>query len=208
MPPCSRGSETLPPTNPPIDLDFGDDHRGLDPFRLQRRRSGGGRADQDMHPAPQIADRALADPAAIDIEDELGAALHQDGAGVDGAQADDQRKAPVLDEVVDHPALQLERHDFEQKHGDGQHHQGQLVPTARFQNIAVYVAGDFGRNARARPPCDLASRRGPNRMACAVNGRRRSPPATAPRRRSWARRRHWRCADRPRPSRSRRPARG
>ncbi len=105
-----------------------------------------------MHPPPQIAGRALADPAAIDVEDQLGAPLHQNGSGVDGAKHDDERKIPVLDEVVDDPALQLERRDFEQKHRDGQHHQRQLMPKAGCQDIAVDIVGDFARNARAHPP--------------------------------------------------------
>src|SRR3954465_15322777 len=101
-----------------------------------------------MYPATQIADRALADPTAIDIEDELGAPLQQNGAGVDRAQGNDQRKVPVFGGGVDDPGLQLERHDFEQKYGDGQHPQPQLVPAARFQNVAEYVAGHFGRTDR------------------------------------------------------------
>src|SRR3954469_244009 len=108
-----------------------------------------------MHPATQIADCALADPTAIDIENELGAPLQQNSAGVDRAQDNDQRKVPVLGEVVDDPALQLERHDFEQKYGDSQHHQPQLVPAARFQNVAEYVAGHFSRTDRT---CWLPSR--------------------------------------------------
>jgi hypothetical protein len=38
-----------------------------------------------MNPASEIAGCALADPAAIDIEDELGAPLHEDDAGIYGA---------------------------------------------------------------------------------------------------------------------------
>jgi hypothetical protein len=45
---------------------------------------------------PQIAGGVLADPAAIDVEDELGAALHQNGTGIEGTQADDQFIIPVL----------------------------------------------------------------------------------------------------------------
>jgi hypothetical protein len=51
----------------------------------------------------------------------------------------------VLDEVVDDPALQLERHDLEQKYTDGQQQEKYLVPAARLQNIAEYVGGHFGR---------------------------------------------------------------
>src|ERR1700737_264208 len=98
-----------------------------------------------MNPASEIAGCALADPAAIDIEDELGAALHEDAAGIYGAQDDDEPIVPVLDEVVEDPALQLERHDLEQKYTDGKQQEEQLVPTARLQNIAEYVAGHFGR---------------------------------------------------------------
>src|SRR3954466_12829829 len=101
-----------------------------------------------MYPATQIAGCALADPTAIDIEDELGASLQQNGAGVDRAQDNDQRKVQVLGEVIDDPALQLERHDFEQKYGNGHPPQPQLVPAARFQNVAEYVAGHFGRAGR------------------------------------------------------------
>ena len=68
-----------------------------------------------MHLAPEIASGALRDPAAIDIHKSLCAALQQDGAGVDSTQEDDQLKMPLLGEVVDDPALQFKRHDFEQK---------------------------------------------------------------------------------------------
>ena len=56
----------------------------------------------------------------------------------------------MLHEVVDDPALQLERHDLEQKYTDGQQQEKQLVQTLRFQNIAEYVAGHFGCTARTR----------------------------------------------------------
>src|ERR1051326_8020438 len=97
-------------------FDFRDDHRRLDPFSLWRRCGGRARADQNMHPAPQIADRTLADPAAIDIEDELGATLHQYGAGIDRGERHYEPVLAILDEVIDDPALQLQGHDFEQKH--------------------------------------------------------------------------------------------
>src|SRR6185437_16056309 len=86
-------------------LDFGNDHRGLNPFRLQARCSGRIGTDQDMHPAAQVAGRALTHPAAVNIEDELGAPLRQDGTGIDGGEDDDESEASVLDEVVDDPAL-------------------------------------------------------------------------------------------------------
>jgi hypothetical protein len=50
----------------------------------------------------------------------------------------------MLDHVIDDPALQLQRYDFEQEDGDGQRDQTQLVPTARFQNITVYVPRHCG----------------------------------------------------------------
>jgi hypothetical protein len=50
-----------------------------------------------MHPTPQIADRALAYPAAIDVEDKLGAPLHQNRAGVDCGKGDDEPELAVLD---------------------------------------------------------------------------------------------------------------
>ena len=53
-----------------------------------------------MHPTPQIAGRALADPAAIDVEDELAAALQQNRAEIDGAEDEDEPEIAVLDEIV------------------------------------------------------------------------------------------------------------
>ena len=38
-----------------------------------------------MNTSTEIAGCALADPAAIEVEDELGAPLYEDGAGIDGA---------------------------------------------------------------------------------------------------------------------------
>jgi hypothetical protein len=105
-----------------------------------------------MHPASQIARRALADPAAIDVEDELDAPLHEDDAGIDGAQEDDEPVVPMFDEIVDDPALQFERHDFEQEYADGQQHDDQLVPSARCQNIAEDVAGHLRSTVRRRWP--------------------------------------------------------
>ena len=40
---------------------------------------------EEVNPSTEIAGCALADPAAIDVKDELGAPLHEDGAGIDGA---------------------------------------------------------------------------------------------------------------------------
>jgi hypothetical protein len=41
----------------------------------------------------------------------------------------------VLDQIVDDPALQFERDDFEQKDADCQRQQQKLVETARTQHI-------------------------------------------------------------------------
>ena len=116
MPPCNKGSETLSPTNPPIDSTSATIIEACTPSASTVDEAAEDRADQEMHPASQIAGRALADPGAINIDDELDAALHQSGADIDGAELDDPPKIPVLDEIVDDPALQFERHDFEQKH--------------------------------------------------------------------------------------------
>jgi hypothetical protein len=76
-----------------------------------------------VHPPPQIAGGSLADPAPVDVEHELGTALHEHGAGIDRGKRDDRPILAMLDQVVDDPALQFQRHDFEQKHRDGQQHE-------------------------------------------------------------------------------------
>ena len=137
-----------------------------------------------MHPAAEIADRALADPTAIDIEDELGASLHSNGAGIDGAQDDDEPILAVLDEVVDDPALQFERHDLEQEHHDGQHHQERLVPAARRQHIAEYVIRDAGYRLSGAPATAAADIGGHHPTNPGLVGRRsgESCPACLPNR--------------------------
>lgn len=42
----------------------------------------------------------------------------------------------MLDKIVDDPALQFERYNFEQKYGDRQRQQQKLVQTARREHIA------------------------------------------------------------------------
>jgi aromatic ring hydroxylase len=66
------------------------------------------------------------------------------------------------------------------------------------------------QSARKQPASRLSAtiRRCAPRLGPTLMRRRRSLPATAPRRRNSARQRRWRCADRPRPSRSHRPAAG
>jgi hypothetical protein len=46
-----------------------------------------GRLDDRVDAVPQIAQGVLADPPAMDVEDELGSALDEDDTGIDGAQA-------------------------------------------------------------------------------------------------------------------------
>jgi hypothetical protein len=69
--------------------------------------------------------------------------LNEDDTGIGGTQADDEPIFPMLDEVVDDPALQRQGHNFKEEHTDGQQHQEQLVQRARLQNIAVNVARHF-----------------------------------------------------------------
>jgi len=47
---------------------------------------------------------------------------------------------PVLDQVVDHPALQFQRHDFQQEHRDGQKRQDDLMFPGRPDDIAKDAA--------------------------------------------------------------------
>ena len=49
----------------------------------------------------------------------------------------------MLDQIVDDPALQFERDDFEQKDADCQRQQQKLVETARTQHIAEDTARQF-----------------------------------------------------------------
>src|SRR5580704_15988031 len=70
--------------------------------------SGRGRVrslNKGVNPSPQLALCPLADPAAIDVERQLGPALDENDAGIDRAQADHPRKWAVLDQIVDDPAL-------------------------------------------------------------------------------------------------------
>ena len=67
----------------------------------------------------------------------------QNGAGIDGAQDDDEPIVPVLDEVVDDPALQLERHDFEQKYADGQQQAGTAGANRSFPEHSGICCGAF-----------------------------------------------------------------
>ena len=61
--------------------------------------------NKGVNPSPQLALCPLADPAAIDVERQLGPALDENDAGIDRAQADHPRKWAVLDQIVDDPAL-------------------------------------------------------------------------------------------------------
>ena len=66
----------------------------------------------------QIPRRILADPAAIDIEAELGRTLNENGAGIGHAQHNDELKRPFFDQVVDDAALNLQWDDFEEESGN------------------------------------------------------------------------------------------
>ena len=92
---------------------------------------------------------ALADPAAIDVEAELGSALNEHDPGIDRAEDDHPAIGTVFDEVVDDAALQLERDDFEEKDADGQRHEQQLVCPAGRQHIAEDAARQFVRRGGA-----------------------------------------------------------
>jgi hypothetical protein len=97
---------------------------------------------------PQIARGTLTDPAPVDVEDELGAAMHQDDARIRDAQRDHQPVLPVLHKIVDDPSLQLERHKLDQKNRHGQQQEQQLMDCAGFQNIAEQVPRQACRAAR------------------------------------------------------------
>src|SRR5579863_8876377 len=103
-----------------------------------------------MYPAPQIASCVLTYPAAIDVKDKLGAALRENGAGIDRSKGDDPPEVPMLDRIVDNSPLQLQWYDFEQEHSDGQRQETQLVPTTRLRNITVYVARHRGQRPLRR----------------------------------------------------------
>ncbi len=112
---------------------------------------GGGRRRDDGPDAPaQIALGALADPAAIDIEPELGRTLQENGAGIAESDQHDPAEGATLDEVVDSPPLQFERHDIEQKHDDRQQRQQRLVNRARRDDIAEDVGGQSGCDRQSR----------------------------------------------------------
>ena len=156
-------------------LDFRHDHGGLNPLSLRSGRSGGRGANQHMNSSTEIAGCALADPAAVEVEDEFGAALYEDCTGINGAQGNDQPILPVLDEVVDDASLQLEWHHLEQKNADGQQQQEQLVQTTCFQNIAEYVRGHFTTRNGCPPRWRLRLGRHKHRFNEAESQRTRSP---------------------------------
>ena len=74
-----------------------------------------------------VACRAFADPAAIDVEAELDAALHERDKGIDGAELDHEAEVAVLHQVVDDAPLQLERHHLEEEGRDRQRHEAELM---------------------------------------------------------------------------------
>src|SRR6516164_2448831 len=82
------------------------------------------------------------DPAAIHIEAELGRALNKNGAGIGGAQGHDELKGSLFNEVVDDPALDLQRRRFEQEGNHRQAHQRDLVRPAYRDDIAEMVLGN------------------------------------------------------------------
>ena len=86
-------------------LDFGDDHRDSDPLSFDSGRGRVRSLNKGVNPSPQLALCPLADPAAIDVQRQLGPALDENDAGIDRAQADHPRKWAVLDQIVDDPAL-------------------------------------------------------------------------------------------------------
>ena len=53
----------------------------------------------------------------------------------------------MLDQIIDDPALQFERDDFEQKHAYCQRHQKKLMQRARPQHIAEDVARQLARRS-------------------------------------------------------------
>src|SRR6516165_2781286 len=122
-------------------LDFRDDHRDRDPLRIGGWGGGGRYLDDRVYASAQVADGALADPAPIHVEDELGPALDEHDTGIDRAQDDDPAVGTVLDQVVDDPALQFERDDFYQKDADGQRQEQQLMRSAGRHHIAEDAAG-------------------------------------------------------------------
>ncbi len=67
-------------------LDFGDDHRDRDPLSFDCGRGRVRSLNKGVNPPPQVALGPLADPAAIDVERELGPALDKYNAGIDRAQ--------------------------------------------------------------------------------------------------------------------------
>jgi hypothetical protein len=80
-----------------------------------------------MHPPAQIAFGPFPNPAAVDVEHKLGAALDEDHPGITGAQPDHPGIRAMLDEIIDNSALQFERHYFEQGDTSGQRHQHYLM---------------------------------------------------------------------------------
>jgi hypothetical protein len=110
-----------------------------------------------VYPPAQVADGSLADPAAIDVENELGPALGEHNTGIDRAQDNDPAVSAALDEVVDDPALQLEWGDLYQKDADRQRQKHQLMHPAGRQHIAEDAARQLvGRNGPelADPSCE------------------------------------------------------
>ena len=93
-----------------------------------------------MNSPAQVAYRALADPAAINVEAELDPALHEHDTRINRAKDDDPAVRAVLDEVVDDPTLQLERSDFYEEDADGQRQEQQLMHPAGRQHIAEDAA--------------------------------------------------------------------
>src|SRR6516165_3074984 len=126
MPACSSGSETLAPTKHADRLDFCDDHRDRDPLRLHSRRGGRRHLNDTVDPSAQVAYGAFTDPAAIDVENELGPALNEHDSSIDCAQDYHRAVGATLCKVVDDAALQFERDDFQEKHADSEPQEQQL----------------------------------------------------------------------------------
>ena len=115
----------------------------------------------------QIALRALADPAAVDIEAELRAALHEHDRGIDDRDQDDPAEGAMLHEVVDGAALQFERHDLEQKADDGEHDEQQLMLPARLEDVAEYASRQRAESGFLVPGTCGAHHREPRLLSCA-----------------------------------------
>ena len=76
---------------------------------------------------------------------------YHDDSGIEGAEDDDEIEDAVFDQVVNRPALQFERHDFEKEDGGGQGRQQQLMRPAYLEDIPKKAMRQFAESGSGRP---------------------------------------------------------